>query len=122
MKIPGPDHPISITPASRRVRAKVGGHVIADTAEAVILKEATYPAVPYLPRDDVEMGFLSKTDHHTYCPYKGEASYYNLHIDGELRENVVWSYEDPYPAMQEIKGRLAFYPNKVEIYEVDPEV
>ena len=122
MKIPGPDHPITLTPAARRVRAKVGGHVIADTAEALMLQEASYPAVPYLPREDVEMGFLSKTDHHTYCPYKGEASYYSLHLDGEMRENAVWSYEDPYPAMQEIKGRLAFYPNKVEIYEVDPEV
>ncbi len=122
MKLPGPDHPIAIAPASRRVRAKVGGHVIADTAEALMLTEASYAPVAYLPREDVEMGFLSKTDHHSYCPYKGEASYFSLHIDGEMRENAVWSYEDPYPALQAIKGRLAFYPNQVEVYTVDTDV
>ena len=122
MKLPGPDHPITIVPAALRVRAKVGPHVIADTAHAMMLTEASYGPVPYLPREDVEMGFLSKTDHHSYCPYKGEASYYSLHIDGEMRENCVWSYEDPYPAMQAIKGLLAFYPNQVEVYTVDPEV
>jgi uncharacterized protein (DUF427 family) len=122
MKLPGPDHPITIVPATRRVRAKVDDHVIADTAHALMLTEAGAAPVAYLPREDVEMGFLSKTDRHTYCPYKGEASYYSLHMDGQMRENCVWSYEDPYPAMQEIKGMLAFYPNQVEVYTVEPDV
>ncbi len=122
MKIPGPDHPITITPTPKRMRVKIHDHVIADTADALTLKEASYPEVIYFPRADVEMGFLTKTDRSTHCPYKGDASYFTLHIDGELKENVVWSYETPYPAMTEIKDLLAFYPNQVEIYAVDPEV
>ena len=118
MKLPGPDHPITVARNPKRVRARIEGHVIADTGDALTLKEADYPPVQYLPREDVEMGFLSKTEKHTMCPYKGEASYYTLHIEGRILENVVWSYEDPYPAMEQIRGRLAFYPDKVEVYEV----
>ena len=122
MKLPGPDHPITITPNPRRVRVEVNGHVIVDSADALTLQEATYPAVQYIPRQDVEMGFFGRTDHHTTCPYKGEASYYTLTIDGEILENVAWSYEDPYPAMEQIREHLAFYTNRVRVYEVDPEV
>ena len=122
MKIPGPDHPITITPAPMRWRVKAAGHVIADTANAVALKEASYPEVIYFPREDVEMGFLTKTDRSTHCPYKGDASYFTLHIEGDVKENAVWSYEAPYPAMTEIKDYLAFYPNQVEVYAVDPSV
>ena len=120
MKLPGPDHPITIASNPKRVRAKIDDHVIADTAAALTLQEATYPAVQYIPREDAEMGFLVRTEKQTNCPYKGDASYYSIMIDGELRENVVWSYEDPYPAMQAIRGHLAFYP-QVEVYEVDGE-
>ena len=122
MKLPGPDHPITVTPAATRMRVKIHDHVIADSAEVLMLKESTYPEVAYFPRADVEMGFMAKTDRSTHCPYKGDASYFTLHIDGDIRENAVWSYEDPYPAMTEIKDRLAFYPNQVEIYAVDDEV
>jgi uncharacterized protein (DUF427 family) len=122
MKLPGPDHPITITPNARRVRVKVGEHVIADSADVLMLKEASYPPVAYFPREDVEMGFLAKTDRASHCPYKGDAAYFTLHIDGDIRENAVWSYEEPFPAMAEIKDRLAFYPNQVEIYEVDAKV
>ncbi len=122
MKLPGPDHPITITPNPRRVRVEVEGHVIADSASALTLQESTYPAVQYIPRADVEMGFFGKTDRSTNCPYKGDASYYTLRIDGDIIENVAWSYEDPYPAMSEIEGHLAFYTDKVRVYEVDPAV
>ncbi len=118
MKIPGPDHPITITPNPKRVRARIGGHVIADTAAALTLQEASYPAVQYIPRQDVEMGFLGKTEKQTNCPYKGDASYYSIDIDGQVLENVVWSYEAPYPAMRQIEGYVAFYP-QVEVYEVE---
>jgi uncharacterized protein (DUF427 family) len=104
------------------MRVRIGDHVIADSADALILKEASYAEAAYFPRADVEMGFLTKTDRSTHCPYKGDASYFTLHIDGVFKENAVWSYEDPYPAMQAIKDRLAFYPDQVEIYAVDPEV
>jgi uncharacterized protein (DUF427 family) len=122
MKIPGPDHPITITPSPKRMRARVGDHVIADTADALILKEASYPEVVYFPRADVEMGFFSKTDRSTNCPYKGDASYFTLHIDGEVKENAIWSYETPYPAMHQIKDFVAFYPNQAIVYAVDMDV
>lgn len=122
MKLPGPDHPITITPNPRRVRVEVDGHVIADSAAALTLQEASYPAVQYIPRADIEMGFFAKTAHSTHCPYKGDASYYTLSTGSLILENVAWSYEEPYPAMAQIDDYLAFYPDKVRVYEVDPAV
>ncbi|WP_374573097.1 DUF427 domain-containing protein [Phenylobacterium sp.] len=119
MKIPGPDHPIVIKPAAKRWRARFGEHVIADSNDALILTEASYKPVVYFPRQDVSMEFLSRTDRSTHCPYKGDASYFTLIMDGQFADNVVWSYEEPFPAMEEIRGRLAFYPDRVEVYEVD---
>ncbi|RYG02734.1 MAG: DUF427 domain-containing protein, partial [Caulobacteraceae bacterium] len=119
MLTPGPDHPITITPATSRWRAKYGDHVIADTGDALILKEADYPAVVYFPRADVSMDFFSRTDRTTHCPYKGDAAYYTILMDGRFAENAVWTYEQPFPAMEQIRGRLAFYPDKVEVYQVD---
>jgi uncharacterized protein (DUF427 family) len=115
MKLPGPDHPITIAFNPKRVEVVYNGHTLADTRRALILQESTYPAVQYIPRDEVDMAFMTRTTHHTYCPYKGEASYYTILMDGQFAENAVWSYEDPYPAMAEIKDHLAFYPNKVDI-------
>jgi len=122
MKLPGPDHPIDLALNPRRVRVEVNNHVIADSAAAVTLKEAAYPGVQYIPREDIDMGFFGRTDHHSHCPYKGEASYYSLSIDGEVFENLAWSYEDPYPAMEQIRGFLSFYADRVRVYEVDPAV
>lgn len=119
MKTPGPDHPITIRPAEKRWRARFAGHVIADSADALVLKEATYPEVIYFPRDDVSMDYMARTAHATTCPYKGEAAYYTLKMHSEIAENAVWTYEQAYPAVQAIEGRLAFYPDKVEVYEVD---
>jgi uncharacterized protein (DUF427 family) len=119
MKLPGPDHPITIAFNPKRVQVEYNGHVIADTRRALELKEAAYKAVQYIPREDVSMAFMSPTELHTYCPYKGEASYHTILMDGQFAENAVWSYEDPYPAMAQIKDHLAFYPNKVEIHELD---
>jgi uncharacterized protein (DUF427 family) len=119
MKTPGPDHPITLTPATRRWRAVYSGHVIADSNDAIVLKEASYKPVVYFPRADVAMDYMSRTDRSTHCPYKGDANYYTLVMDGHIAENAVWTYEKPYPAMALIEGRLAFYPDKVETYEVD---
>ena len=118
MKIPGPDHPITLTPATTRWRAEYEGHLIADTADALVLQESTYKPVVYFPRADVSMDFLARTEHATHCPYKGDASYYSLMMDGHLAENAVWTYEQPFPAMEAIRERVAFYPNLVRIYEV----
>jgi uncharacterized protein (DUF427 family) len=115
-KIPGPDHPITISPSEKRVRVRLGGEVIADTNDALDLQESTYPVVHYIPRSAVQMDRLVKTDRSTHCPYKGDASYFSIVAkDGTRVENAVWSYETPFPAMREIAGYLAFYPNKVEI-------
>jgi uncharacterized protein (DUF427 family) len=121
MKLPGPDHPITLEPSRQRVRAAFQRHVIADTDDAILLREAGYPPVYYFPIHDVEMSFLARTDHSTYCPYKGDASYWSIYMDGELGENAVWAYEDPYPAAAAVRGRVAFDPRAVEVYEIDEE-
>ncbi|HEY5288766.1 MAG TPA: DUF427 domain-containing protein, partial [Caulobacteraceae bacterium] len=118
VKVPGPDHPIAITGHEGRVQALYNGHLIADSGDVLYLKEANYKPVAYFPRGDVEMGFLAPTELDTYCPYKGHASYFTLTMDGRIAENAVWSYESPHPEMELIEGRLAFYPNIVEIHEV----
>ena len=119
MKIPGPDHPITIEPSRRRVRATFANHVIADTDDAVVLREASYPPVYYFPMQDVEMSFLGRTDHSSHCPYKGDANYWSISMDGSIAENAVWAYEDPFPSVFAIRGRVAFYPDRVDVYEVD---
>ena len=118
MKLPGPDHPITITANPRRVRVSADGVVIADTTRALTLKEASYPAVQYVPREDTKMALLERTDRVTHCPYKGDASYYSVKADGKTLDNAIWTYETPFPAMTEISGHLAFYPDKVKIEEV----
>jgi uncharacterized protein (DUF427 family) len=117
MKLPGPDHPITISPNDKRVRVTFAGRVIADTARALTLKEASYKPVLYIPRADADMSLLTPTDHHTHCPYKGDASYFTIRGDGRNGENAVWSYERPFPAMAEIKDHLAFYPDRVDKIE-----
>ena len=112
---PGPDHPITLTAAPGPMVATYEGHAIATSDKVLMLKEASYPTVAYFPREDVEMGFMGRTAKTTHCPYKGDASYYTLTMDGHIAENAVWSYETPYPAMDAIKDRLAFYPNVVEV-------
>src|SRR5271163_673202 len=114
MKTPGPDHPISIDANPSRVVVSVGGKVIADTRNALSLREASYPAVQYIPRRDVDMTALARSDHTSYCPYKGEASYFSIPIGGERSTNAVWTYETPFPAMAAIKGYVAFYPDRVD--------
>ena len=114
MKIPGPDHPISVEANPSRVIVKVGGKVIADTHDALTLREAHYPPVQYVPRRDVDMTALARSEHTTYCPYKGDASYYSIPAGGDRSVNAVWTYETPFEAVAQIKEHLAFYPDRVE--------
>ena len=120
VKIPGPDHPITVTPARGRVTVIAAGRTIADTRAALILKEAAYPPVYYIPRKDVDMARLQRTTHQTYCPYKGERNYYSIPLGGERSVNAVWTYEAPYAAVAEIKDHLAFYPDRVDAIEERP--
>ncbi len=117
MKLPGPDHPITIARNPMRVRVTFAGKVIADSRRALTLKEASYPPVQYIPREDADMSLLAATAHASHCPYKGDASYFTIAADGRSADNAVWSYEQPFPAMAEIKGYLAFYPNRVDKIE-----
>lgn len=118
IKIPGPDHPITVAGHPRRMQALYRGHVIADSADVLMLREATYKPVAYFPRGDVDMAWLARTDRDTHCPYKGHANYFTLMMDGAIAENAAWSYEHPYSAMEIIAGRLAFFPNLVDVHEV----
>jgi uncharacterized protein (DUF427 family) len=111
-------HHIVIDPEPARVRVMLGGAVIADSTRAMILREGRLPPVHYIPRDDVDAVAISRTDHHSHCPFKGDASYFTLTGGGVTVENGAWSYEQPYPAADAIRGHLAFYPNKVDAIEV----
>ena len=115
VKLPGPDHPITLERHPARVVVTAGGKVVADTRAAVALREANYPPVLYVPRDDVDLGLLERTDHTTYCPYKGDAAYYSA--PGGRGRNAVWTYEAPYDAVAQIKDHLAFYPDRVDAIE-----
>jgi len=120
IKVPGPDHPIAIERNTNRVVVRVAGRVVADTRAALTLSEANYAAVQYIPRKDVDMTLLERTDRATYCPYKGDCAYYSVPLGGERSVNAVWSYEDPYSAVTWIKDHLAFYPDRVDAIEEQP--
>ncbi|WP_269510665.1 DUF427 domain-containing protein [Burkholderia sp. IMCC1007] len=120
VKSPGPDHPITIEPHPSRVVVKVAGKVIADTRRALALREASYPAVLYIPREDADMSQLHRTDHATYCPYKGDCAYYSIPAGGERATNAAWTYEHPYPAVESIRAHLAFYPDRVDSIDESP--
>ena len=117
MKLPGPDHPITITPNPKRLRVTFAGQVVAETSRALTLQEASYPAVQYIPREDANMALLSRTARSTHCPYKGDASYYSIEAGGRRAENAIWTYETPFPAMAQIAGHLAFYSDRVDRIE-----
>jgi uncharacterized protein (DUF427 family) len=120
IKVPGPDHPITIARNANRVVVKVAGRLVADTQDALTLREASYRPVQYIPRKDVDMTLLASTDHTTYCPYKGDCAYFSIPLGGERATNAVWSYEAPYPAVAAIKDHLAFYPDRVDAIEETP--
>jgi uncharacterized protein (DUF427 family) len=114
IKLPGPDHPISIERNPARVVVSVADHVVADTRNALTLREADYSPVQYIPLEDVDFSQLKRTDHATYCPYKGDCSYYSVPAGGKKLVNAVWTYEDPYPAVAQIREHVAFYPDRID--------
>ena len=121
IKIPGPDHPITIERNPRRVVVSIGGRVLADSRDALTLREAGYPAVQYISRKDVDMTLLERSAHATYCPYKGDCAYFSIPSGGERAINAVWTYEAPYDAVEAIRNHLAFYPDRVDAIEECPE-
>jgi uncharacterized protein (DUF427 family) len=114
MKLPGPEHPISVELSRSQVVVTVAATEIANSRNALVLREANYPQVLYIPRKDADMSLLSRTPHTTYCPYKGDCSYFSIPLGGTKSINAVWTYERPYAAVAEIQGHLAFYPDRVD--------
>jgi uncharacterized protein (DUF427 family) len=120
IKIPNAGHPITIEPNAKRVRVTVAGAVVADSRNALTLRESDYDAVQYIPRGDVDMTLLARTDNETYCPYKGDAAYYSITNGGDRTVNAVWTYEAPYDAVASIKDYVAFYSDRVDAIEELP--
>jgi uncharacterized protein (DUF427 family) len=120
IKFPGLDHPITIQRNPKRVVVSFDGTVLADSGDALILREAGYPAVQYIPRKDVAMTLLARSPHTTYCPYKGDCAYFSIPSGGKRAINAVWTYESPYDAVAAIKDHLAFYLDRVDSIEELP--
>ncbi|CAN5184118.1 DUF427 domain-containing protein [soil metagenome] len=112
---PTAEHPITVEPTAGRVVVRIDGETVADTRNALTLQESTYPAVQYIPLDDVNRGLLARTDTSTYCPYKGDAGYYSVTTTAGTTDDAIWTYEQPYPAVASIAGYVAFYPDKADI-------
>lgn len=121
IKIPGPDHPITILANPSRVVVRVAGRTVADSRSALTLREASYPPVHYIPRADVDMALLERTDHASYCPYKGDAAYFSIPAGGDRSANAVWTYEQPYDAVDAIRDHVAFYPDRVSEISEEPQ-
>ena len=120
VRIPGPDHPITIEPNPQRVMVTAAGRIIADTRNALTLREAGYPPIQYIPRADANMALLEWTNHATYCPYKGDGAYFSIPLGGPHSDNAVWTYEDPFAVVAAIRDHLAFYPDRVDKIEEMP--
>ena len=117
IKQPGPDHSITIEPNPAHVVVSIAGRVLADTQNALTLREAGYPPVQYIPLEDVNRSLIQETDHTSYCPFKGDAGYYSIPIGGERSVNAIWTYRDPHAVVAEIKDRVAYYPDRVDSIE-----
>ena len=117
VRIPDANHPITVVPHPGRVVVKVAGRVVADTRAALTLREASYPPVQYIPRDDADLTLLARSTHATYCPYKGDCAYFSVPIGGEKAKDAVWTYEAPFDAVAAIRDHLAFYPDRVDSIE-----
>jgi uncharacterized protein (DUF427 family) len=118
---PGPDHPITVTPYHNRVVVMVAGKVIAETRNALSLKEASYPPALYVPLSDVDESVLERSETVSHCPYKGDASYYSIPLGGDKAVDAVWEYQNPNPSVAAIKGHVAFYPDRVDSIDVEAD-
>jgi uncharacterized protein (DUF427 family) len=116
--VPGPDHPITVEPSPALVTVTVGGREVASSSETLVLREADYPPVHYFPLEHVDPDVLVPSDHATYCPFKGDASYYSLDVDGRTVDDAVWTYRAPHDAVSEIAGHVAFYERLVDRIDV----
>ena len=114
MNAPGHAHAITIEKNPNRITVTFNGTVLADTQSALVLKEGPLPPANYIPREDVQMSYLQRTDHSTHCPFKGDASYFSVSVNGKTAENAVWTYEAPIDSVAQIKDYVVFYPEKMD--------
>ena len=114
MSAPGHAHAITIEKNPNRITVTFNGTVLADTQSALVLKEGPLPPANYIPREDVQMSYLQRTDHSTHCPFKGDASYFSVSVNGKTEENAVWTYEAPIDSVAQIKDFVVFYPEKMD--------
>jgi uncharacterized protein (DUF427 family) len=121
VKMPNLGHPMTIEPEAARVVVTVAGRVVADTRNALTLREANYPPAVYIPREDVDMAQLERSEHITYCPHKGDCNYYSIPGGGQRSMNAAWTYESPYDAVMKVKDYLAFYPDRVDSFVLRPD-
>jgi len=121
MSAPGHAHAITIEKNPNRVKVTFNGAVIADTTRALILKEGPLPPAMYVPREDVQMSYLERTDHSTHCPFKGHASYFSVRVGNQIADNAVWTYETPIDSVAPIRACLSFYVEKLDVREESPQ-
>lgn len=120
MSAPGHPHAITIEKNPNRIKVSFNGTVIADTTQALILKEGPLPPATYIPREDVQMSYLERTDHSTHCPFKGHASYFSVRVGDRTADNAVWTYETPIDSVAQIRDCLSFYKEKLDVREESP--
>ena len=109
-----PDYRVNLEAISERIRVTIDGETIADSSRAVTVLETEHDPVVYFPREDVRFDLLEATDHTTFCPFKGDASYWTVRVSDRVEDNVVWGYEDPFQEVADLKGYVSFYPDRVE--------
>lgn len=109
-----PNHRVELEPSSERIRVKLDGVVVADSDRTLTVRETNHDPVPYFPRQDVRFDLLEPTSHQTFCPFKGDASYWTIRVGSNVRENAVWGYEDPFPEVKGLADYVAFYADRVE--------
>lgn len=118
IKLPSALHPITVEPDPAQVTVLAGGRPVAESRRTLALREASYPPVHYVPREDVDPEVLLPSEHRSYCPFKGTATHYHLRVGDRLIENGAWSYLEPYDAVAGIAGHVAFYPERVDAVDV----
>ena len=116
-----PDYRVDFEQTAKRVRVRLGGQTVADSTDARIMLETRHTPVYYLPRADVRMDLAERTDHESFCPFKGEASYWTLVVGDQSAENAMWSYEQPFAEVAGIRDYMAFYGDRVDALCVGDE-
>ena len=109
-----PNHKVELEPKPERVRAMFGGEAIADSERCRLVLESRHDAVVYFPREDVRMDALEKLTDTTFCPFKGTASYFTVRVGEREAANAVWSYEDPFDEVRDLKDYMAFYVDRID--------